>query len=100
MKKSLTYACQALVAGAMICLPFSTLVAAETNGAPLIAGTPLADNSTGVVKLPYGVEEVLKLSRANISDDITINYIQSSGTIYNLTAQDIVYLRNQGVSDR
>jgi hypothetical protein len=52
------------------------------------------------VKLPYGVEDVLKLSRASISDDIIVNYVQSSGTIYNLAPQDIVYLRNQGVSER
>ena len=43
---------------------------------------------------------MLKLSRAHNSDDSILNYVQSSGTIYNLAPQDIVYLRNQGVSDR
>jgi hypothetical protein len=42
----------------------------------------------------------LKLSRSSISEDIILNYIQNSGTIYNLSPQDIVYLRNEGVSDR
>ena len=92
------------------CLSMFASLGAETNSAPLsaqsaaqpaaTAGTASANGSLSAAKLPYGVEDVLKLSRANISDDITVNYIQSSGTIYNLTAQDIVFLRNQGVSDR
>ena len=109
MKNFLTYARLAVTAGAVLCLPIAALLAAETNApiaganaaqAAAMTSPAPADRSTGVAKLPYGVEEVLKLTRANISDDITINYIQSSGTIYNLTAQDIVYMRNQGVSDR
>src|SRR5262245_44239431 len=52
------------------------------------------------MKLPYGVDEVLKLSKANVSDDIIVKYVQNSGTIYQLGAQDIVYLRGQGVTDR
>jgi len=51
-------------------------------------------------KLPYGVKEVLKLTRAKISEDVVVNYIQNSGMAYNLTSSDIVYLRNEGVSDR
>ena len=51
-------------------------------------------------KLPYGAEDVLKLSRAQISEDVVLNYIQTTGTIYNLNPQDIVYLKSQGVSDR
>jgi hypothetical protein len=51
-------------------------------------------------KLPYGVDDVLKLSQAKISDDIIISYIHNSGTVYSLEPKDIVYLRNQGVSDQ
>jgi hypothetical protein len=46
------------------------------------------------------VEDVLKLTRAKIGDEIVVRYIQNSGTIYSLAPQDIVYLKNQGVSDR
>lgn len=49
--------------------------------------------------LPYGVEDILKLSRAQISEDIILNYIHNSGIVYNLKPQDILYLRSQGVSD-
>jgi hypothetical protein len=46
------------------------------------------------------VADVVKLSRAQVSDDVTVNFIRNSGTIYNLAPKDIVYLRNEGVSDR
>jgi len=52
------------------------------------------------VKLPYGVEDVLKLSRAQFSEDVITTYIQNTGTIYTLAPKDIVYLKQQGVSDR
>ena len=67
---------------------------------PAVVAAPVANSTPAVVKLPYGVDDVLKLARSNISEDIILNYIQNSGTIYNLGPQDIVYLRNQGVSDR
>jgi len=51
-------------------------------------------------KLPYGVTEVLKLSQAKVGDDIISSYIQNSGTVYNLGPSDIVYLKEQGVSER
>lgn len=69
--------------------------APDTTGAPSAAATDSAP-----VKLPYGVEDVLKLSRAQVSEDVTLNFIRNSGTIYNLAPTDIVYLRNEGVSDR
>jgi hypothetical protein len=50
-------------------------------------------------RLTYGVDEIVKLSRAQISEDVIGTYIQSSGTVYNLHPNDIVQLHNQGVSD-
>jgi len=56
--------------------------------------------TTEPVKLPYGVEDVLKMSRAQVSDDVIATYIHNTGTIYGLGPNDIVYLKDQGVSDR
>ena len=61
--------------------------------------TPSATDSAPA-RLPYGVDDVLRLSRAQVGEDITLNYIQNSGTIYNLGAKEVVYLRNEGVSDK
>lgn len=75
-------------------------VAAEGDGGPPVVIAPPAPTVPAPEKLPYGVDDVVKLSRAQISEDIILNYVQNSGTIYNLNPNDIVTLRNQGVSDR
>ena len=77
------------------------LGATAQTSTPATTGTsPPATTDATPVKLPYGAEDVLKLSRAQVSEDVTLNFIRNSGTIYNLAPTDIVYLRNQGVSDR
>jgi hypothetical protein len=92
-------------------LPVTVLAAVLAGFAALTApaqnagGTNAADAVQPVaqdnpVALPYGVPEVLKLVQAQVGDDTTIAYIQNSGTLYGLTASEIIYLRQQGVSDR
>jgi len=77
------------------------LSATAQTSAPATAATSTpAPTETAAVKLPYGADDVLKLSRAQVSEDVTLNFIRNSGTIYNLAPKDIVYLRNEGVSDR
>jgi hypothetical protein len=79
----------------------AAFTAAAQTSAPTPSATPTpALAEAAPVKLPYGVEDVLKLSRAQVSEDVTLTYIRNSGTIYNLAPKDIVYLRNEGVSDR
>src|SRR5438876_1655094 len=68
--------------------------------APVITTDAPAVSATATAKLPYGVDDVLKLCRGKVSDDIIVTYVQNSGTAYNLSPQVIVYLREQGVSDR
>ena len=91
-----------------MCL-FASLGAASLVALSATAQTPAPSTTTtstpapadsAPVKLPYGVEDVLKLSRAQVSEDVTLNFIHNSGTIYNLAPKDIVYLHNEGVSDR
>ena len=50
--------------------------------------------------LSSGVDEVVKMTRAQISEDVIATYIQASGSVYNLKPADIVTLHQQGVSDR
>lgn len=44
------------------------------------------------------VQEVVKLTQAKMSDDVILQYIKNSGASYNLSADDILYLNSQGVS--
>jgi hypothetical protein len=44
------------------------------------------------------LQEVIKLSQARMPDDVIKNFIYSTGKSYQLNADDIIYLNNQGVS--
>jgi len=107
MKKIATQARLVLLTGIVTFVPLCIGLASDTNSstsntastaAP--APAPVISSDTVPAKLPYGVEDVLKLSRAQIGEEIILNYVQNSGTIYNLAPKDIVYLRDQGVSDK
>ena len=55
--------------------------------------------SEPVPQLAYGVPQILQLAQAKISDGTIIAYIKSSGISYGLNASQIIYLRQQGISD-
>ncbi|MCX6897226.1 MAG: hypothetical protein NT105_00870 [Verrucomicrobia bacterium] len=44
--------------------------------------------------------DIVRMSKAGISDDAIIQTIQSTGSIFHLTAQDVESLKRDGVSDR
>ncbi|MGO8837543.1 MAG: hypothetical protein ACLQQ0_09000 [Limisphaerales bacterium] len=50
-------------------------------------------------QLSYGVSQILQLAQAKIGDDTIIAYIKNTGNSYGLNADQIIYLRHQGVSD-
>jgi hypothetical protein len=103
MKIRATHCYLAFMAGALTLLPVSMSLAAETDAAAThstVVPAPVITTTVAQPKLPYGVDDVLKLSRAQIGDDIIVNYVKNSGTIYNLTSSDIVYLKSAGVSER
>ena len=77
------------------------LWAQNPNSAPASAeaAVPASANATRPVQLSPGVTEVLKLIATHASDDTITAFIRSSGRTYRLSASEILYLRQQGVSD-
>ena len=71
----------------------STTATATT---PLLTGAA----SQPAPQLSYGVPQVVQLAHANVGEDVIVNYIQNSGNAYGLDANQILYLKQQGVSDR
>jgi len=61
---------------------------------------PAPASVTRTVQLSSGVPEILKLRRGNVADDVIIAFITNSGQMYHLSASEILYLREQGVSDQ
>jgi outer membrane lipoprotein SlyB len=49
---------------------------------------------------PLGVTDVKALAKAGINEDVIINQIRNSRTIYHLSAADIIDLRDAGVTDK
>lgn len=49
-------------------------------------------------QLSYGVAQIAQLSQAKVDDATIISYIKNSGNSYRLNADQIIYLRQQGVS--
>ncbi len=72
------------------------MAAAVTAGWMSCAGQP-AGGGAGANMSP-NLQEVIKLTQAHMGDDVIIAYIRNSGATYSLSADDILYLNGQGVS--
>jgi hypothetical protein len=74
---------------------------AAVAGLALLAGNIPAQNSpaTAAPQLSYGVSQIMQLAQAKVSDTTIIAYIQNSRNSYGLDANQIIYLRQQGISD-
>jgi hypothetical protein len=45
-----------------------------------------------------GLQEIVRLTKAHMTDDVILAYIKNSGLSYKLSADDVLYLNGQGVS--
>lgn len=90
--QKLKYSLLLLAAVTVLAFAARNVAAQDSTAAPAAAGQPAP-------QLSYGVPSVLQLVQAKVSDSIIVNYIQNSGTIYALKADEIVYLKQQGASD-
>jgi hypothetical protein len=80
-------------------LSFAILTcAAETgqNSSGLKIATPKPPKT---VRISHEAGEVLKLVRAGVTDEVVMAFIKSSQTGFNLTADEIIALHNEGVAD-
>ena len=91
------------LAGAAWLVSSPMKVAAQAEVAPGSASGGAAAvpaSQPNPVPLSAGVEDILKLTRAHVSDDTIVAFIGYSGKIYNLSAPEVVHLQGQGVSER
>ena len=77
------------------------LAVSTVAGLCLLASGALAQSaSQAAPQLSSGVSAVMQLVRANVGEDVIVNYIQGSHNAYGLDVNQILYLKQQGVSDR
>jgi hypothetical protein len=60
---------------------------------------PAPKPAAKTVWMSHEAGEVLKLVRANVAENVVMAFIESSKTGFNLSADEIVQLHNEGVSD-
>ncbi len=53
---------------------------------------------TAAVTVPPGVQDVVKLSKAGIGEDVILSQVRNNGATYSLNVDQIIYLKEQGVS--
>jgi len=81
---------KATVVFAVVCI---TLAGAFWN-----ATSAFGSDATPTANLSPALQEVVKLAQAHLGDDVILAYIKNSGASYTLSADDILYLKGQGVS--
>jgi hypothetical protein len=48
---------------------------------------------------PLGLTDVVQLSQSQVSDSVIVSQIRASGSVYQLSSNDTIWLKQQGVSD-
>lgn len=48
---------------------------------------------------PVSLEEAVTMTQQGVSDDVIVGQIRASGVVYSLTAEQIIWLKNNGVHD-
>ena len=64
------------------------------------AAIPSTSATAPAPSLAPAVADILKMSRAGVGDSVIIAYIDNTGIVYNLDANQVVYLHDQGISEK
>jgi len=102
MKSRLLCKPRAALAVIVLCSQIAPVLLAQ-NATPAPASTEAAApaaSETRPVQLSPGVPDILKLVSARVSDGTITAFINNSGRTYHLSVSEILYLREQGMSEQ
>jgi hypothetical protein len=85
--------------GLFLTVTITAVLVLAARNVPAQDSTATSAAQTAPVQLSYGVSQIIQLSKAKVSEDTIVNYIRNSGSSYGMDASQIVYLKQQGVSD-
>jgi hypothetical protein len=91
------------LAGIAVLVGSALDVAAQSTAptpAPASVAPPTQSNPTSPVLLSEGAADVLKLATGHVGDKTIVAFVEASAETYRLSASEIVYLKEQGVSDQ
>ena len=72
--------------------------AAAAVALAVLGSAPISRAQTAAAAVSQDLQEIVKFTQAKMSDDVIVSYIKNSGKAYNLSADDMLYLNSQGVS--
>ena len=85
---------------ALLAVAGLTFVAASTMAQDTSTATTVQVTAPAPApQLSYGTAQIVQLTQAKIGEDTIVAYVKNSGNSYGLDANQIIYLRQQGVSD-
>ncbi|MGA2247191.1 MAG: hypothetical protein ABSH48_19545 [Verrucomicrobiota bacterium] len=90
---------QKMVAVMIVSVAVASAVSSKAQDLVAPGVSPAATVNSSVPHLSYGTSQILQLAQAKLSEDTIIAYIRNSGNSYGLNADQIIYLRQQGLSD-
>jgi hypothetical protein len=85
----------------ILCTALIALSPKSANGEPLNGSAGVAVTASVTATKPAlstGLDEIVKLSKAGIDDSVILVYIRNSSTAYTPNAEDLIRLREEGVS--
>lgn len=89
------------MAAVVVLSAVGALAQGTNQAAPAAKAVAPASASAAAPRLSAGAQDVLKLSQANVGEDTIISYVKNSDrNLGSLSAAEVVYLHDQGVSDR
>ena len=84
--------------GLLTLLTFSLLSGYGQTPAAAAPGAPDQAQTAAPVNLSPGAAEVVRLAGSGVGDDVVLAYIQNSQAPFNLSADDVLYLKDVGLS--
>src|SRR5206468_1262604 len=91
-----TLALSSIATGAVKAEP-TTLLTNSPQSPTTVVQPAAVDGMQAPGDLSVGVKEVLKLQQAGTAPEVVKGYVDTSGYLYNLSANDIIYLNKAGV---
>ena len=55
--------------------------------------------TAGDPRAALGLSDVIRMAQSHVGDDVVIAQIRSTGSVFHLSANDVIWLKQQGVSD-
>jgi hypothetical protein len=79
-------------------LPLNFTMAQDSVTTAPDAPPPMTAIASAPTNIPPAIADVIRLAESGVGDDVVLAYIQNSQALFNLGADDVLYLRDVGVS--